>query len=341
MRLNLPIIERLADRSQILLAGMGGGFDVFCGLPIYAELRRRGHSVHLANLSFSEIIGLRDAERLSPTLAAVRADQPWIIPETLPDSWLIDPEHGLLEEFRNVQVYFPELHLARWLRRRYGEEIPIWCMGKSGARTLRQDYRLLTDHLKIDALVLVDGGVDSLVRGDESDLGTALEDSLSLLAADELAGVPERMIACLGLGAELDMSYGQIFENIAALTGDGAFLGACALVPQMEAYQDYKAAVEFVHGQPFQPPSIINASVVSAAEGNFGDYHLTERTRGSRLWISPLMAQYWFFDLPGVARRNLFLPALAGTDTLGQAVAVIRGMRARMKPRPERRVELP
>lgn len=341
MRLNLPIIERLEGRAQILLAGMGGGFDIFCGLPIYAELRRRGHSVHLANLSFSDIIGLRGAERLSPTLAAVRGDMDWIIPEPLPEAWLIDPQNGLIESLRGVRVYFPELYLARWLRRRYGEPVPIWCLGKSGARTLRQDYRLLADQLKIDALILIDGGVDSLVRGDERDLGTALEDSLSLLAADELADIPERMIACLGLGAELDMSYGQIFENIAGLTADGAFLGACALVPQMAAYQDYKAAVEFVHGQPFQDPSIINASVLSAAEGRFGDYHMTERTRGSRLWISPLMAQYWFFDLPGVARRNLLLPHLAATESLGQAVSAIKTMRAKLRPRPERAVELP
>ncbi len=38
MRLNLPILEQLAPCKNVLIAGMGGGFDVFCGLPLYFEL---------------------------------------------------------------------------------------------------------------------------------------------------------------------------------------------------------------------------------------------------------------------------------------------------------------
>ena len=53
--------ERLRDCKRILLAGAGGGFDIFCGLPLYFALRRRGCEVHLANLSFSRLPVLADA----------------------------------------------------------------------------------------------------------------------------------------------------------------------------------------------------------------------------------------------------------------------------------------
>lgn len=55
MKLNLPILNQIANCKNLLIAGMGGGFDIFCGLPIYLELRSLGIKAHLANLSFSNI----------------------------------------------------------------------------------------------------------------------------------------------------------------------------------------------------------------------------------------------------------------------------------------------
>ena len=48
MRLDLPSSFQLPDGASVLIAGMGGGFDVFCGLPIFFELQQRGYTVHLA-----------------------------------------------------------------------------------------------------------------------------------------------------------------------------------------------------------------------------------------------------------------------------------------------------
>jgi len=55
MELNLPTLTQLSNCKNILIAGMGGGFDVFCGLPIYFELKKHGINAHLANFSFSDI----------------------------------------------------------------------------------------------------------------------------------------------------------------------------------------------------------------------------------------------------------------------------------------------
>jgi len=55
MDLNLPILHLLHDKQSILIAGAGGGFDIFAGLPLYFALREMGKTVHLANYSFSRL----------------------------------------------------------------------------------------------------------------------------------------------------------------------------------------------------------------------------------------------------------------------------------------------
>ncbi len=299
MQLNLPILERVSTCKNLLIAGMGGGFDLFCGLPIYFELVGRGQTVHLASYSFSEIEYATQGIRLTDSLIGVTAD-------------VVSP-----------LAYFPEYHLAQWFKEVQQQEITIWSFGKTGVRPLIENYHALIDHLGIDGILLIDGGVDSLLRGDEPQIGTLLEDAISLIAVSELKSIPVKLMACLGFGAEQDMHYAHVFENIAKLTDLDAAVGTCSLNRQMEAYQLYLAALTYVQNKPRQDSSVINSSVISAVEGHYGNHHHTEKTRGSRLWISPLMAIYWFFELSAVARRNLLFADLRYTDTRTEA---FRGM---------------
>ncbi|MDQ7037290.1 MAG: hypothetical protein Q9P01_21345 [Anaerolineae bacterium] len=52
MQLNLPINHLIDDSQNILIAGAGGGFDIYSGLPLYFHFRNLGKAVHLANYSF-------------------------------------------------------------------------------------------------------------------------------------------------------------------------------------------------------------------------------------------------------------------------------------------------
>jgi hypothetical protein len=110
MHLNLPILDKLGACQRILIAGMGGGFDVFCGLPIYFELQQLGKHVHLANFSFSFLADQHDDLRLSETLVGITADH------------------------RSWYPYFPELYLTQWFREVQHEEVTIWCFHKTGVR---------------------------------------------------------------------------------------------------------------------------------------------------------------------------------------------------------------
>ncbi len=316
MDLNLPLLNQLSNCKNLLIAGMGGGYDVFCGLPIYFELKKHGVNAHLANFSFSDIESVDSGNRLSKTLVGITRKQERVFP------------------------YFPELHLVHWFKEKRNEDITIWCFHKTGAAPLTENYRILAEHLSLDGILLVDGGVDSLVRGDEAELGTAIEDLTTLYAVNQLSDIHNRWLACVGFGAEQNLTHAHILENIASLTKAGGFLGSCSLTPQMEVYQDYEEAVVHVQSNEFQDPSVINSSIVSAVRGQYGDYHLTEKTKRGHLWISPLMSLYWFFDFDCVVKENMLLPEIEGTLLFRDALYKVIARAERLSRRAESKIPL-
>lgn len=131
------LFERLRRSERILIAGAGGGFDIYAGLPLALCLRHQGKEVHLANLSFS-YLGGTNASWLAPHVACVTPD--------------VVGEDG----------YFPERTLARWLRGR-GMPATVYALEKVGVRPMRKAYQALCDHLAPDSVVVVDGGTDILI----------------------------------------------------------------------------------------------------------------------------------------------------------------------------------
>jgi hypothetical protein len=304
MHLNLPILDHLSHCKNLLIAGMGGGFDIFCGLPIYFELQDRGINIHLASLTHSSLKHLKGARRLLPTLVGISATTDTHTP------------------------YFPELHLMRWFKSQLEQDLNIWCFEKMGVRPLIKHYETLVDYLSLDGILLLDGGVDSLIRGDELEIGSPAEDVSSIAAVSRLDGIQTRLTACLGLGAELEITYSHVFENIAFLSANGGFLGSCALTKEMPSYQFYEEAALFTQAQPRQDTSVINSSIISAVRGHYDNYHLTEKTQGNKLWISPLMSLYWFFDLLAVAHQNMFLAQLMETQSFEDILRTISDARS-------------
>jgi len=66
------LFSRLKQHDRILIAGAGGGFDVYAALPLATALRRIGKQVFLANLTFT-YLGETDAEQTS-SCAETRRD---------------------------------------------------------------------------------------------------------------------------------------------------------------------------------------------------------------------------------------------------------------------------
>jgi hypothetical protein len=298
----VPFLDRLSRRRHVLLAGAGGGFDVFSALPLYEWLRTRGTKVSLANLSFTNLTEV-DGSVLCPGLVA------------------IDHETGGPIE------YFPEGKLATWLHGR-GLDSSVYCFDKTGCRPLCGAYRVLLEKLDVDAVVLVDGGTDILMRGDEPGLGTPQEDITSLAAVHGL-DVPEKLVVCLGFGIDTfhGVCHAYFLRNVAALAKDGHYLGAYALVPDQPESAAFLEAVELACRLTPRRPSIVSLSIASALLGEFGNVALTDRTSGSKLFINPLMSLYWGFDLAGVAARCQYLEAVADTQSVWDVNRVIQAHR--------------
>jgi hypothetical protein len=309
--LRLPFFAELEAAQTVLVAGAGGGFDVFTGLPLYFALREAGKAVHLANLSFSYLEGV---EGWHPT----------------PAVWRVTADS------LHTAGYFPEFHLCRWFRKQ-GEDVAVFCFDRTGFLPLREAYHAVLDYLKPDTVVLVDGGTDSLMCGDEAGLGTPEEDIASIAVVAELP-VPRKMLACIGFGVDAfhGVCHVHCLEAVAELTRQGAFLGAFSLLRDMPGVQRYREAAEFVFRAMPDAPSIVSTSILAAIDGQYGNYHTTSRTSGSELWINPLMAMYWCFQVEAVARRVRYLDDIKATENNWQVIEAIdryRGRGVRVRPR--------
>ena len=83
----------------------------------------------------------------------------------------------------------------------------------------------------------------------------------------------------------------------------------------------------------------MNGSIAAAMEGKFGNVRFTERTAESELFINPLMAIYFAFDLPSLAKQSLYLHLLEDTESIFEVGARIRAFRHTIERRP--RVPIP
>jgi hypothetical protein len=301
----LPFFTELEQSARILIAGAGGGFDIFCGLPLYFSLKALGKTVHLANLSFSHLP--EQGARLSPTLLEVTADTP------------------------RSHRYFPEQYLAAWFRQQ-GQEVSIYCFERTGFQPLLASYQALVEALAIDTIILIDGGTDSLMRGDEIGLGTPHEDLISI-AAVHVLDIPNKLLVCLGFGIDRyhGVCHAHVLENIAALIQSGGFLGSFSLLQEMPEVQLYRQASEYVFQSMPDHISIVTSSILSALAGNYGNHHTTARTQGSELWINPLMSLYFCFRLPQVAQQIIYLNEIKQTESYTDLLFLLEGLQSRRR----------
>ena len=296
--LDTRLDAHLGRARRVLLAGCGGGYDVLGAIPLAHQLRARGVAVELASLSFSYLNALdAPCDARHPNLYAVGA------------------------RAATEAAYCPEAWLAKWLDEELGGAHVVWSFDKTGVRPLARAYRAIVERGGIDAIVLIDGGVDAVLRGDETSIGTPSEDLATLAAATSL-GVPIAL-ACVGMSAELrdGIAHAQVFERIAELSRANAYWGASALVPGTPAADAYVRSVEYVFaGQMHQKRSHVHSVITRALGGEFG-------APAPYTWLSPLASMYWFFDAAVVARTHRFLELLHATDSIWEVAARIEGAR--------------
>ena len=199
--------------------------------------------------------------------------------------------------------------------------IPFYVLPKIGVKPYVEMYNKIIKDNNIDTVVAIDGGVDSLMHGDEDGAGTILEDFANLIALDKV-NCSTKLLVCSGFGTELeeDVCHHHVLENMATLVKNEGFLGSCSLIGSTEEFNLYKQACEWVWTQGRK--SHIQTKVISSVLGLWGDtnaYSDIEANvvgvKGVKNYLSPLMAIYWFFKLDKVAEENVLYNQLVNTVT--------------------------
>lgn len=315
MTMTIPFLQQLVGSERILIAGAGGGFDIMSGVPLYLSLVAQGKSVILANLSFTEL-RFSDCEEVCTGT--------YLINDTVTCDF----------------PYFPELYLYHWLKSK-GQETDIYGFSnKIGVAPLREGYQFLVDKHNIDTVILVDGGTDSLMFGDEPKVGTIIEDACSTLAAND-CGAEKRYLAALGFGIEHDFNHYACLENISTLIKSSDYLGAFSLTANTEEGAAYLDLVDYLNEKMSFHPSIVTNNVAAAIRGNFGNYHVTKRTKKSEQFISALMNLYWCFNLEGVAKRIVFAESIKNTQTMQEVIEAFKADKENRSYRQEKFISLP
>jgi Protein of unknown function (DUF1152) len=212
--------RRLSDPSirTVLLCGCGGGFDFVHSLALYPELVRLGKAVVLGSYSFG------DPRRIGGDAPVVFEEAGAVVKRVTAAS-VPDPYYG------------PEVHACSFLDGRYPGSSPhsayAYYARAFTVPLLRRLYGQLVREHAVDAAVLVDGGSDSLMAGDEEGLGDPIEDAVSVAAVASLGGLRLKALISVGLGAD---RYNQVSDAaslraVAELTRAGGFLGALGLEP--------------------------------------------------------------------------------------------------------------
>jgi hypothetical protein len=289
-KLNVP--ETQIDYGDVvMIVGVGGGFDVFTGLPFMTRYTKR---FVLVNSSPHMNFHYREASV---------DDHP---------EYSIGYKHNLVGNYT---------------------------VGRQGVGLVKKAYQSIIDKHKVDTILAVDGGVDSLQRGDEQDSGTILEDFISLAALNEVKLSPHghcgqgdegcKILCCAGFGTETEenLNHYRVLENMAALTD--AFIGSFSLTKDSQAFKEYVADCERAWDGGNRK-SHIQTKIISAVNGRFGsnniyseiDARVANSTKAT--FISPLSSIYWMFDLEKVVQRNLAIPVIKNSNTFVDAKIMLR-----------------
>ena len=298
-------------RARILIAGAGGGYDFLCGLPIALALMEKGHSVCFANYSFTRLHEVQKAQWITPDVLKVDHNA------SMPDG-----------------AYFPEVKMSKWFKEEKGMDMPVYCYANLGVRPLEKVFRHLRDMLAIDGLIVVDGGVDGIFRGDEFDLGTPSMDSVSVIAGSlvPFASKAYVMTAFGSEGVNHEVSHADALARVAQLTKTNDFFGVSCLLANQSSCLDFLKAVRHILDRTAkQHHSNIVGSMVKAVEGDFGEMAVNAKTIDSPIWVSPLTNMFWYFDLGAVARMKLFYKDALRTDTVAEVADLIADIRKNLR----------
>ena len=299
-----------ASSHNVLLCGCGGGCDIYTGLPLYKSLVESKKNVFCANITFSDVDKLsKIATQVQELVFQVQYNDKVKIGEKYPDN------------------YLPEWWLSKYFTTHKYANSFVYAIFSEGVIPLTKAFEhILTTH-DIDTIIVVDGGIDSMMQGDEEGIGSFLQDIATLLTVSQLE-IPTKLLITNAWGMEGHISHNQFFENVSNLTKTQDFYGCfffTATSPEGKFYLE-------VLKDCFPENSTINIGIIDAMlgcswqerskwlekrlESEKVEYENMEKLTLQNWFGCPLSGIYWFFNLEGVAKRLVYRDKIINSSEL-------------------------
>ena len=124
----------------------------------------------------------------------------------------------------------------------------------------------------------------------------------------------------MGTDRYLHVSDAASLRAVAELTTAGGFLGAIGLTPDHPGFQFYQDCIKYIYTrQGFR--SVHVGMILSSVLGHYGGDSVPPplvdtRVKSDKLYIWPLMAMLWAFDVERVAERSQIARWIGGSETV-------------------------
>lgn len=273
--------ENLDPESRILLFGCGGGYDIFCGLPLYFRLVERYKSVFLGNFSFTKLDLLTQFPKYC-------------------EGWYLVNDNIKLTDYK----YAPEYDLARQLK------VPVYTYTDTGLKNLEHGFRSLVHDLSLDIIILCDGGCDSIITGWEFQLATPVEDFMSLMAVQRCDVKGYLML----LGATVDTFVEMKRLDFLANLDD---LSESLLESRLLSLDSYTSRYITLYCQSHPQNSIVNASIVARLQGYTGSVVpplIQNRCLEGPFVLDDYLITAYLFDIQVIIKRTNFIKVIQDLD---------------------------
>ena len=291
-------LDRFPVDTVFLLAGCGGGYDCFTGLPLYFSLMNRYKNVHMVNLSFSKHLDK------FPRLAIDRCC--FVVNSTVASQLADERSENCCEYMLSQQI-----------------QAPVYCFRDEGLVKYRASFESLVRTLGANVVILCDGGCDSIMTGREPELGTPVEDVMSMLAVHSLQNqglITHALLLLLGATVDtfVEIRRQDFFANLQQLSKD--LIETAKLAKEQPEVQRYIQVFESC--EPWR--SIVNASICASLDGLTGSgvlpplilkYPQFNRTLDpDRFLLDDYVRTYYLFSLSPVLSRIVYLDLIEHLD---------------------------
>jgi hypothetical protein len=249
--------------------GVGGGGDVVGALACARFLEFCGLEFWLGGLSWERAVydPLPGPRRLSEVENARPVHE---------YAWLANAATRTLSG-----VYFAESRMAA---ARNTEVLLVDING--GTRGVVAAVEAAMQEFKIDLLVGLDVGGDSLAQGHEAGLRSPLADSIMLAAFSEMAERGHRTLwGVFGYGSDGELNVDEIELALSKLAAAGGLLGAWSLTPKIAA--ELEEVIKTV-------PTEASAIPVSCFRGAYGEHKIRGGQR--KVKLTPLTTLIFFMS---------------------------------------------